>query len=379
VEVALVTTSTENISEQLDEILHQVESDEESLKPLAIDDGIEQYLESISSEVADSTQRQHRTKLRFLQEYFDQIEVDDWNDVDGRVVEQYQTWRRNESSDQVDQLSRTTMRDDMIIVRSTIRYLEKINAVSPGLSDSVRVPSLDGNEDVRDIELEPERAERILAHIAKYEYASVEHVVWLLHCGTGRRPGCLHALDCEDLHLNIDEPYIKFQHREDETRLENGSKSETMVNITDGMAEVLRDYLEDCRSDAVDEYGRRPLLTVGGGRLGKSSIRRYFYKWSRPCAVTGKCPHDRSPDECEAASSLNEASGCPSSLPPYAARHGHITEMRRMGCPTALLSERCDVSEEILEKHYDERSDEERRNLRRKTFDEMETEGGGYL
>lgn len=108
-------------------------------------------------------------------------------------------------------------------------------------------------------------------------------------------------------------------------------------------------------------------------------MRRYFYKWARPWVITGECPHDRSQDECEAMGSLNNASKCPSSLPPYATRHGYFTEMRRKGYPLELLSERGDVSREILEKHYDERTEDEKRELRRELLAKIETQGRAYV
>jgi len=44
--------------------------------------------------------------------------------------------------------------------------------------------------------------------------------------------------------------------------------------------------------------------------------------------------------------------------------------MRRKGVSKEVLSERCDVSEEILEQVYDERSVEEKRELRRQILQE---------
>ena len=96
------------------------------------------------------------------------------------------------------------------------------------------------------------------------------------------------------------------------------------------------------------------------------------------CQVTGECPHDRDLGECEALVSLNDALKCPSSHSPYSTRHGYFTEIRRKVVPVAVLSERCDVSEEILEKHYDERTDEERREFRREMFDELVEHDGRY-
>lgn len=47
--------------------------------------------------------------------------------------------------------------------------------------------------------------------------------------------------------------------------------------------EILDDYVAHKRPDVTDEHGREPLLATGRGRLSKSTIRKYVYKWSRPC------------------------------------------------------------------------------------------------
>jgi integrase len=255
-------------------------------------------------------------------------------------------------------------------------YLESIEAVEDKLSNKVAVPEVSADDEVRDIELEPERANRILDYLEKYHYASREHVVWLLHCETGRRPGGIHSLDLDDYHNESEQPYLEFRHRPDETRLKNDHNGETDVNICEAICEVLDDYIRDSREDVTSDNGRRPLLTTRNGRLSKSAMQKYVYKWSRPCEITGECPHNRKIDECAGAESAEVASKCPSSCSPYALRHGYITEMRRQSAPRALLSDRCDVSEEVLEKYYDERSIEERREVRRDVLDEI---GGGYV
>ncbi|EMA39169.1 hypothetical protein [Halobiforma nitratireducens] len=42
-----------------------------------------------------------------------------------------------------------------------------------------------------------------------------------------------------------------------------------------------------------------------------------------------------------------------------------------------VISERCDVSEEIIKKHYDERSAADRRELQRELFEKTRTEKNG--
>jgi hypothetical protein len=55
--------------------------------------------------------------------------------------------------------------------------------------------------------------------------------------------------------------------------------------------------------------------------------------------------------------------------------------MLRDGAPKPFLSDRCDVSEEIIDETYDERGTSEKRELRQELLDELRDDqsGGGYL
>ncbi|AGB36911.1 tyrosine-type recombinase/integrase [Natronococcus occultus] len=353
-----------------------------SLQPLAPSAGVDRYLDRRASELTPGTVDEYRRKLDYVVEFCAIQGVEDLNDIDGRFVDEYRVWRRDEATDAVESLGVKTMRDEMYLLQSFLRYLEAINAVRPGVTETVLIPDLGPDTGVRDIELAPEQVTEILDYLGTYRYASREHVVWLLHCRTGRRPGAIHSLDVADVHLG-DAPYLAFRHRPDQgTRLKNGQNSEREIPIDEAVATVLADYIEDTRESVTDEHGRDPLLTSRHGRLSKTAMRLYFYEWSRPCAVTENCPHGKQIDACSAAQKKHEASKCPSSQSSYAARHGHITQLRRLGLPKSVVSERCDVSEEIIEKHYDERSEEERRKLHRDLLEEVREKRGsddGYI
>ncbi|NHN64384.1 site-specific integrase [Haloarcula sp. JP-Z28] len=262
-----------------------------------------------------------------------------------------------------------------------MNFLENIEAVPRGLKEKIHIPTLNGDEGVRNIEFDADRLERILEHLEKYEYASREHVVWVFHSHTGRRPGAIHSLDVEDLHLNCEDPYLELHHRPEETSLKNGKKGEDEIGLSKRVVQIFKDYIQDNRIEVTTAAGRRPFLTSKYGRLSKSTMRRYIYKWSRPCEIGVECPHDCNIETCEAATSDDCASKCPSSRPPYALRHGYITQMLRDGAPKPFLSDRCDVSEEIIDDTYDERGSSEKRELRQELLDELRDDqsGGGYL
>jgi hypothetical protein len=63
---------------------------------------------------------------------------------------------------------------------------------------------------------------------------------------------------------------------------------------------------------------------------------------------------------------------CPSSLSLHPIRRGAITYQINRGWPKEKLSERTDVSVEVLEKHYDARTQEEQREGRKQHLDLLE-------
>jgi integrase len=307
-------------------------------------------------------------------------EIESLSEIGFRELNQYRQWRREKSHSLNESLSAKTMRDEMYLLKDFVRFLEKIDAIEPELAEDIDPPSLTGDEGVRDIDISEERVEAILEYLSSYEYATAEHVVWLFYDRTGRRPGGLHSLDLEDLHIDCENPYIVLKHRPEETSLKNGKEGEQQVVIKPSVAEVFKDYIEQNRVDVTSETGRSPFLTSKMGRLSKSTMRKYIYKWSRPCEIGRDCPHDRSPESCQASQNTDQASECPSSRPPYALRHSYISKQRQKGLRAKTLSERCDVSEEVIEKHYDERTPEERREFRRRQLEQAqkETDQGGF-
>jgi integrase len=160
--------------------------------------------------------------------------------------------------------------------------------------------------------------------------------------------------------------YLKFRHRPDtDTALKNGEEGERDVSISDEVWQVLEDYRNDRRVDQQDSFGRNPLLTTTHGRLSKSTIRTYIYAWTRPCAIGEGCPYDRDPNECKAAQRNNWAYECPDSLSCHPIRKGYIMAKLNTGLSKSVISERCDVSEDVLDKHYDHRSKKEQMEVRR--------------
>lgn len=346
------------------------------LDPMTVEEGINRYLKTRSGNLRSTTVEEYRNELRRFQQHLKKNEIQDLNEVRNRNIDDYFTWRRENSHDT--RLSTNTMRDVRYIVRDFVRYATEIDAIDPDVPGRISIPKLPDGEGIRDVEIGAERLRQILDQIDNRAYASREHVVWVLLAETGRRLGCIHSLDCDDVHLDVDNPFLEFRHDPPETSLKNGTRGEMKVNIPESVCSVLETYLAYHRKEYTTENDRSPLLSTSYGRLSKSTMRKYVYKWSRPCFLGEECPEEHDSEGCGAEASADKYSKCPESHSPHDIRHTYLTECLRDGVPAEALSERCDVTREILEKHYDERTPEEKRDLRRRVLEEVGANGGSF-
>ena len=183
------------------------------------------------------------------------------------------------------------------------------------------------------------------------------------------RVGEIRAIDCAD--YDPEKKSLCVAHRPDsETSLKNQSRGERYVALADEVAELLNDWITNCRPDVTDDHGRKPLVATEQGRPNTTTLRRDCYRYTRPCEISGECPHDREIEECD-ATNHNKASQCPSSLNPHALRRGGITHALSEGWPMKAVGDRANVTESVLSTHYDSRSEKEKMEQRRKYLDDI--------
>lgn len=369
------------VEELADQVANKVaEKTSQSLQSMTPREAVDKYFEHRDFDRTSTVGTQESSLYNHFVVWCEEIrEVDEMRSLQGSDLADYRVWRRDKASERVEKLSPKSDETQQKITRTFIKHCETFDAVRSGLHEYVLIPNLDKDDEVREEIIDSESAKAILSWLRKYQYGDVQHIVWLLLSACGARIGGIHSLDTADFGRGDEGPYLKFRHRpETGTSLKNGKQGERRVSIKASTADVLDDYLEDNRNEITDEFGREPLLTTRHGRLAKSTIRNYIYAWTRPCAIGKECPYQKNPQECEAAQRNNWAFKCPDSLSSHPVRKGYITRELSAGTPKHILSDRCDVTEKVMDKHYDHRTEEEKMAARKTALELAHQSEPGY-
>ncbi|MWV65933.1 tyrosine-type recombinase/integrase [Halorubrum sp. JWXQ-INN 858] len=335
--------------------------------PVTPEEAVEEYLKS-RHDVTNSTLSNHQYRLGIFTEWAQSNGINDVSEIGGFDIQQYQNWRH---SDDAPDCAPITLQQHAHTLRVWLRWCERAELVDDGLAERVPIQSVTSDERSRDDTVSHERATQILEWLESYHYASVKHIIFatLYHCGLRR--SALHALDVEDWHS--DEGYLSIRNREDEgTRIKLGAEGERHITVSDTqLSQALDDWVADVRPDVTDEYGREPLISTKNGRAHPTTLAKHCYSITRPCEVTGECPHDRVVDECKATSSKH-ASKCPSSRSPHSLRRAAVTHFLDSGIDKSIVSSRMSVSPKVMSEHYDVRSEEQRRENRKRHLDKLD-------
>lgn len=341
----------------------------DSLEPITPAEAVELYFSHRAPELAEKTVQNQRYRLNAFLEFCDENDIDNLNRLTGRNLQRFRIWRQ-EGDGSYKPAKKITLKHQLRTLQKFLEFAASIDAVEKGMREQVLIPAVDREEEARDVLLEQDRADEILDYLDRFHYASREHVVTALLWHSKMRLGALRALDVDDVNVhNLDDSYIEVHHRpETGTPLKNKRAGERFIAVGPQYARMLADYIEHSRDDVTDEHGRAPLITSTHGRLSEGGIRETVYKVTQPCLI-GDCPHDRDPATCE-ATEYGQRSRCPSARSPHGIRRGSITKHLRDGTPVEIVTERANVSKDVLEQHYDERSEREKMQLRRRFIDD---------
>ncbi|MBZ6494233.1 MULTISPECIES: tyrosine-type recombinase/integrase [Natrinema] len=329
----------------------------DDLEPMTPTEGVEAFLAHRKPSVAESTYYNNQTTLEQFTAWCSDNEIDNLNDLSGRDLALFVAHRR-------EKVKPITLQKNLSAIREFLSWAADIEAVPEGLNEKVHAPVVPDGSESRSIKLERPRAEKILEYLDRYEYASRDHVIMAILWRTGMRLSALRSIDLDD--LEGDQFAIYLKHRpETDTPLKNKDRSERWVFLGPEWYSVVSEYIKVNRIETTDDYGREPLLTTKQGRISGGSIRNTVYRCCQPCFVAD-CPHDRDPETCEAVGAASVPSKCPSTRSPHAIRRGAITGHLLEDVPPEIVSDRMDVSLDVLYQHYDARQPDEKMEQRRK-------------
>jgi len=331
------------------------------LEPLEPSEAKSLYLESRIDELADRSLEMHEKHVGSFVTFCDNNDIDNMNDVTARTVHEYRLDIR-------EGFQQSTLSIYLSTVRQFIQFCESIDAVEPTVSERIVLP--DRDRTARTETLEGDDATAILSYLLQYHYASRTHALMSLLWHTGIRTGTVQGLDVSD--FDGERQRLRIRHRpETDTPLKNGDRAERFIALSSEVSDTLRDYISEHRHAVTDENGREPLFTTTQGRPAKNSIRRNVYAATRPCQTGRGCPHNEDPDTCEAAQRTNDACKCPSTVSGHPVRRGAITHHLRQDVPEKVVSDRMNVSQDVLDQHYDRRTEDEKAEQRRQFIDNI--------
>jgi integrase len=304
-----------------------------------------------------TTLRSHRSRLEHFVEWFeDESGQDELHELTGLDIRRWKEWR-------FDDHSIHTVSTQMDTLRVFVRFLGDIGAVSEALPEKIKSPNRPNGQ--RSNEIPAERAKTILSYLDRYAYSSTNHVIAHLLWYSMMRVGSLRSIDLADVDLKGG--YIELEHQPEQgTPLKNRESSERVIKIRPTTVEILRDYISEHRTDKTDEYGREPLVTLprGSARPHVNSIRNRVYGLTRPCRHGEACPDDRDLEDCRAATNINKACECPDSESTHAFRRGSISWHLRSETRKEVVSDRADVSTDVIDENYSTLSEREKADVR---------------
>jgi site-specific recombinase XerC len=314
-----------------------------------VEEAIKAYLADRQSELSSSSLQNHRYQLKQFKQWTRGAgSVDNLDDVEPLTLSKFRRYRSNS-------INSNTMYNQLSVLRLFLRFCHRMGWVPESLPESIVLPTRAGRS--RDSSIDPDRVAAILDDLERFEYAGLDHVILSLIWTASFRISGLRALDVDDVKSR--EQWVNVAHRPGkETPLKNKEDSEREVNLHGWVCDVIDTWIDDRRPDTRDDFGRKPLLASVYGRLAHSSIRERVYNLTACGSLDEGCACGASP-----------VTACDDVVSPHDVRRSSISAWLDDGAEPELLSGRVDTSTKTMEKHYDVRSETQKRELRRDAFD----------
>lgn len=330
-------------------------TEQDELDPIEPEKAQKLYLKHKATEVVEKTVQAHRYRTNHFVRWCGENDIENLNNLTGRHLQEYRLWRQEDGD-----LKKITLNQQMSTIRVFMKWCGSIEAVPANLYEKVMVPRVSPEDERREETLNADTAEAILDHLTTFHYASIEHAVFALLWETGIRLGGANSLNVGD--VDVEAERIQLVHRPDHgTALKNGASGERPIAITTELAGLLEDFIENTRIGISDDHGRKPLFTTFHGRMHRTTLRGIVYRTTAPCFRNEPCPDCTGTDDRK----------CPEAVSPHAIRRGSITHYLTQDVPVEIVGGRMNVSRDVLDKHYDKRSEEVKLEQRRGYLDNI--------
>lgn len=154
----------------------------DDLQPLSPEEGVEMYLDLREGDVSETTLMNHGYRLNPFLDFCEEHDIDNLNDVTGRTLYKYYSYKKGA-------IKPVTLDNYLTTLRVALDLWADIDAVEEGLREKVPLPNLKPQDDVRDRVLRGDHAKDILNGLDTFNYASRDP----LSCSSCGTPGCAPA------------------------------------------------------------------------------------------------------------------------------------------------------------------------------------------
>lgn len=177
-----------------------------NLEPIPPEQAVKMFHDAMIDEHSASTQDSNKSRLRTFLEFCDEEGIEELNELSGRDIYLFRTWRREGQGDNRGPVKRVTFKGNLATLRRFLRFAADIDAVPAKLYEQVTLPTMKNGEDVSDSTLSADCAIEILDYLEDAQPGSCDHIIVFLLWKTGARTGAIRGLDFRDLDLDGTHP-----------------------------------------------------------------------------------------------------------------------------------------------------------------------------
>lgn len=131
------------------------------LVALSPEEGAKRFLEHHKPSVRNSSYRNAKHRLSVFLEWCDKEDCENLNNLSGRDLAEFVSWRQP-------QVAPITVQKQLSTVRQALRWWADIEAVEEGLAEKLHAPKLPDGAESKEVFLDPQHAKAALEYFDKH-------------------------------------------------------------------------------------------------------------------------------------------------------------------------------------------------------------------